>query len=99
MKCVLEGNCQGIGRGGVWDEVALKRAEKKGGDIKLLLWWPGRTFMLVLLGPYPSTKVTDQEVIYRFHTLPTEAFVIGLTNLVPIFIVRVLLMQVAVIFP
>ena len=94
----MEGNRQGVGGRGIVNEVALERAEEESSDIELFLRWPGRALMFVLLGPYPSTQITDQEVKYRFHTLSTETLVIGLTNLVAVLIMRALLMQVAVVF-
>ena len=94
----MEGYRQGVGGRGIGNEVALERAEEESCDIELFLRWPGRALMFVLLGPYPFTQITDQEVIYRFHTLSTKTFVIGLTNLVAVPIMRALLMQVAVVF-
>ena len=96
MECALEGGRQGVTRGRVGDEVATKRPEKKRCDVRLLLQLSGGIFMLVLLGLYSSAQVTDQEVIHRFHFLSTEAFIIGLTNLV---VVGVLLMLMAMVFP
>ena len=98
MRCVLEGNCQGVGGRGVGNEVALEMAEEECSDIEFFLRWSGRALMFVLLGPYPSTQITDQEVKYSFHTLSTKTFVIGLTNLVAVLIMRAPLMQVAVVF-
>ena len=98
MRCVLEGNCQGIGGRGIGNEVALERAEEESSDIELFLRWPGRALMFVLLGPYPSTQFTDQEVKHSFHTVSTKTFVIGLTNLVAVLIMGAPLMQVAVVF-